>query len=65
VRKEYEWGEDSMFRSLRAQILKRYLDRPAIYTTGYFRNRLEQQARENLQRSIIELTEPGFLKGDA
>mgnify|MGYP001350908384 CR=1 FL=1 len=33
-----------------------FLDRPRIYTTGFFHDLYEQQARANLTRAIAELT---------
>ena len=46
------------FNAGRAAILKRFLARPAIYTTDYFREKYEQQARANLRRSIERLEKP-------
>lgn len=43
------------FNAGRASILKRFLDRPAIYSTGYFRLKYEEPARANLRRSIEQL----------
>jgi predicted metal-dependent HD superfamily phosphohydrolase len=59
VRFEYapvieERGVDR-FNSGRAAILKRFLDRSAIYATDYFRQKYEEQARANLLRSIERL----------
>jgi predicted metal-dependent HD superfamily phosphohydrolase len=55
VRREYEWVPDVQFRSTRAQILRRFLDRPYIYNTDHFRRLYEAPARENLARSIAAL----------
>lgn len=55
VRKEYGWVDETMFRAVRAQILKGLLERTRIYTTQPFRDRLESKARANLSRSITTL----------
>jgi predicted metal-dependent HD superfamily phosphohydrolase len=56
VRKEYEWVDEVIFRQERIKILRRFLDRPSIYTTGDFRDRFEVIARNNLQHSISVLS---------
>jgi pantetheine-phosphate adenylyltransferase/dephospho-CoA kinase len=56
VRKEYEHVPDRIFKVERAKILKRFLEREAVYCTEYFKDRYEHQARMNLQRSIEKLT---------
>lgn len=48
VRREYEWVPDFIFRRERAKILRGFLARPFIYTTPFFRDKLEARARENL-----------------
>ena len=55
VRSEYGWVPEAMFRSARAKILKRLLDRPHLYCTAHFRKRYEAQAHRNLQRSLASL----------
>jgi predicted metal-dependent HD superfamily phosphohydrolase len=52
VRSEYAWVPDEMFRTTRAQILKELLDRSHLYSTAYFQERYEAQARRNLQHSL-------------
>ena len=52
VRREYAWVPDEMFRSTRAQILKELLGRSHLYSTAYFQERYEAQARRNLQHSL-------------
>jgi predicted metal-dependent HD superfamily phosphohydrolase len=56
VRKEYSWVPSLLFRRTRAGILRSFLDRPSIYGTEYFRDRLEAPARENLRLAIADLT---------
>ncbi|NJM77982.1 MAG: N-methyl-D-aspartate receptor NMDAR2C subunit [Acaryochloridaceae cyanobacterium RU_4_10] len=56
VRQEYHWVPEDQFCKARRQILERFLARPFIYSTTYFQERLEQQARSNLLRSISSAT---------
>ena len=55
VRREYAWVADDVFRARRREVLQRLLDRPALYGTSHFRDRLEQRARKNMQRSLHRL----------
>jgi predicted metal-dependent HD superfamily phosphohydrolase len=55
IREEYAWVADALFREKRAAVLRGFLARPSIFSTAHFRQRLEQQARDNLQRSIARL----------
>lgn len=55
IGREYNWVSQSELVVGRTAILKTFLDRPSIYSTDFFRNRYEQQARENLNRSILKL----------
>ena len=61
IRQEYARVPDSVYRSTRSAILRRFLTRPCIYQTAYFRNRYEAAARANLARLIdqLELKAPG------
>jgi predicted metal-dependent HD superfamily phosphohydrolase len=52
VRQEYHWVPEVAFREGRSSILQSFLNRPAIYSSPWFVDRLEAQARRNLQRSI-------------
>jgi predicted metal-dependent HD superfamily phosphohydrolase len=56
VRKEYRWVPGPLFRRTRAKILESFLTRSSVYSTAYFRERLESAARENLARAIDDLT---------
>jgi predicted metal-dependent HD superfamily phosphohydrolase len=56
IRREYSWVPDSAFRDARAAVLTRFLERPSIYRTAWFASRLEQRARENLVRSLRQLS---------
>jgi predicted metal-dependent HD superfamily phosphohydrolase len=56
VREEYKMVPGILFRSKRAEILQSFLNRPHIYSTDYFRERLEARARENLSAAIKALS---------
>ncbi|UXH78223.1 HD domain-containing protein [Roseateles amylovorans] len=49
---EYAHVPGLIFRHKRRQILRRFLDRPVIYSTADLRARLEVRARGNLARAI-------------
>jgi predicted metal-dependent HD superfamily phosphohydrolase len=55
IREEYKWVPMLIYRRKRVEILQSFLDRPAIYQTGHFRERFEQQARNNLHWAIRDL----------
>lgn len=55
VRHEYEWVDEPAWRSGRAAVLERFMDRPAIFHTNTFRRLYEQQARDNIARSLAAL----------
>ena len=61
IRKEYAWVSEVDFVRARGAILQSFLDRPAIYTTPYFQDRYERQARLNVARSLERLRH-GLLK---
>ena len=50
IRKEYAYVPGFLFRRKRREILKGFLDRPAIYSTPWFHDALEAKARDNLRR---------------
>ncbi len=52
VRAEYAWVPESHYRSSRAAILARLLERESIYLTGHFRAVYEESARRNLKQSL-------------
>ncbi|MFT7676708.1 MAG: putative metal-dependent HD superfamily phosphohydrolase [Planctomycetota bacterium] len=56
VRREYGWVPVVLFRSNRAKLLASLLERPSLYSTSWFAERLEQRARKNLARSLAQLT---------
>lgn len=56
IRREYASVPQAVFRQRRQAILRSFLDRPRIYSTGYFHAALEQRARANLGRALGENT---------
>ena len=48
IREEYAFVPEALFRSARRSILQGFLDRPVLYGTAHFRDRLEARARVNL-----------------
>jgi predicted metal-dependent HD superfamily phosphohydrolase len=55
IRREYAWVPENEFRQERAKLLREISARKHIYFTEFFRMRLEDTARENLKRSLVEL----------
>ena len=55
IRQEYSWLTDAKFNQGRHQILSRFLSRDFIYSTSYFRERFETQARFNLRGALSAL----------
>lgn len=56
VRDEYSWVPAWMFRRKRRAVLQEFLKRSPLFSTEHFRNQLEAQARENLRRSMAQLS---------
>jgi len=52
VRAEYSWVPGFMYNMKRRSVLKSFLARPNIYSTSYFRERNETQARINLMATV-------------
>ena len=55
VRQEYAHVSDTNYRDGRTAVLKGLLAHPKLYLTDYYRERLENQARDNINREIILL----------
>lgn len=55
IRVEYAWVPMEDYRRARCTVLQSFLDRAHIYSTEVFRERLEPQARRNLQGTIERL----------
>ncbi|OQM76593.1 HD domain-containing protein [Manganibacter manganicus] len=58
VRREYGWVDEPAWGIGRATVLKTFLARPHIFHTQPFRERYERRARDNMQRSLEQLTTP-------
>lgn len=56
IRAEYSWVPKEVFSVKRAEILDGFLARRRIYNTDDFFDRLESQARTNLQESVGRLS---------
>lgn len=56
VREEYSWVPEVFYLKERKRILKTFLARAAIFNTRVFQERYEQQARKNIERSIMRLS---------
>jgi len=55
IRKEYQHIPEHIYRTGRAAILKRFIERPAIFPYPPLRERFEQAARRNIAGEITEL----------
>lgn len=56
VRREYSWVPWFFYRSQRRKVLRAFLQRPQLYSTQFFRERLEEPARINLSRLLEHLS---------
>jgi len=56
IRQEYGWVPESEFNKNRKAILEHFNNSDYIYHTNYFREKYENQARENLEREIKKLS---------
>ncbi len=56
VRREYAWVDDNAWRSGRAGVLRKFLERPRIFQTDLFRDLYEAQARDNIAQSLAALS---------
>ena len=59
IRKEYLFVSWPEYRPARSAVLRSFMDRPAIYSTDYFRRKYENRARANLERSLDNLEDAG------
>ena len=55
VRAEYGFVPEELWRSGRAAVMKRFLERPAIFQTAHFNRLYEGAARENIAREVAGL----------
>ena len=56
VRLEYAHVDDEAWRTGRARVLRKFLEKPRIYATDAYRDALEARARENIGRSLGALS---------
>jgi len=63
IRREYEWVTEEDYRAGRARVLRRFLERPALYFTPWMASRFESSARDNLQSELL-LLEPQSTSGN-
>lgn len=59
IRAEYHWLPEPEWRTGRARVLATFLERPVLYRTAHFRDRLETRARQNLAAAIAQLRSAG------
>lgn len=55
IRREYAHVPEDQYREGRRRILGGFLARPRLYHTDYFHDRLEERARDNLERALARL----------
>jgi len=55
IRKEYAWVPEQDYRAGRAGVLRRLLERPALYFTPWMAARLEAPARDNIESELLLL----------
>jgi len=56
IRKEYKLYPDFVYKGGRQKVLRHFLQMKHIYKTDYFRDKYEQQARENLNTELLRLS---------
>lgn len=55
IREEYSVYPDFMYNSGRRKTMQQFLNRDTIYKTAYFINKFNQQAKNNIERELLEL----------
>lgn len=58
VRAEYSWVPKALYVTTRARVLEGFAKRPRIYHHETLHERLEANARRNIERAVAELTAP-------
>ncbi len=56
IRQEYRFVPDALYRQGRTEVLRGFLLRPSIYQTAPFQARYENQARQNLEAALVDLS---------
>ena len=52
IRREYDWVPDDVYQRERTRVLAHFLERPRIYYSEFFFDRLETQARANITAAL-------------
>lgn len=55
VRQEYAWVPEQAWIAGRSDVLKSFLSRTSVFHTPEFRDRFEEKARQNMERSLAAL----------
>ncbi len=55
IREEFGYAPDILYKIGRKRVLKKFLDLSSIYQTSFFREQLEEQARENIRVELESL----------
>lgn len=55
IRREYSIYPDEVYKPGRIKVLHQFMAMPSIYKTGFFRERYEKQAQENIKQELEEL----------
>ena len=56
IRSEYSFVPEYQFKQKRKEILQNFLCRNSVYSTDFFKQKYESQARKNLERLITQLS---------
>ena len=59
IRKEFAFAPEEVYKAGRAAVLKSFLDRDRLYFSDHFFGLWENEARQNLKRSIAQLSVEG------
>ena len=57
IRKEFSWVEENEYRAGRSAVLQKFLKRKQLYFTAEFKDKLEKQARANINNELAHLTD--------
>lgn len=55
VREEFGYVPNFLYKRGRKLVLKNFLERPSIYQTSFFKEQLEEQARQNMKEELESL----------
>jgi predicted metal-dependent HD superfamily phosphohydrolase len=55
IREEFGYVPNFLYKRGRKLVLKSFLDKPTIYQTSFFKEELEEQARENIREELESL----------